>query len=249
MPERGLQDPDSGQSPPISVAQALSDMARSLEGEPDLKRTVEGIVSAVTDTVPGAEAGGVSLWEGRELRTIGATSDLVTRVNNLEHEYNEGPCLSALREHRSYRVDDMSLETRWPKFARAAHANGIHSMLGYRLFTKGRTLGSLDLYSTQPKAFDGDSEVIGQLFAAHAAIALLGSTQQAEWQIALNSRDVIGMAKGILMNRDRLNDDQAFKLLISASQHANMKLYDVAQWVVAQSNDAATQAKNEVKRT
>jgi hypothetical protein len=81
-------------------------------------------------------------------------------------------------------------------------------MLGYKLFTSGRTLGTLDLYSSEPNAFDAESEVVGEVFAAHAAIALLGSTQQAEWQTALNSRDTIGMAKGILMHRERLTDVQ-----------------------------------------
>ncbi|MGO9525492.1 ANTAR domain-containing protein [Mycobacterium sp.] len=58
-------------------------------------------------------------------------------------------------------------------------------------------------------------------------------------QRSLNSRDIIGMAKGILMNRDDLTDDQAFNLLVSASQHANMKVHDVARWLIAQANDTA----------
>lgn len=222
------------------VAQVLRDVARSLEAQPDLQRTVEGIISAVTDTVPGAEAGGVSLWEGKVLRTVAATSDLVSRVNGLEHTLNEGPCLDALREHRTYCIDDMSQEKRWPRFVAAAYAEGIQSMLGYRLFTSGRTLGSLDLYSTQVHAFDDEAQMVGELFAAHAAIALLGSTQQSEWRVALNSRDVIGMAKGILIHRNRLTEDQAFALLVSASQRVNMKVYDVARWLVAQSTDSAT---------
>jgi transcriptional regulator with GAF, ATPase, and Fis domain len=227
------------QNPLVDVARALSDVARSLEAEPDLHHTVEGIAAAVTDTVSGAEDAGVSLWEGKSLRTVAATSDLVEQVNNLEHELNEGPCLDALHMRRTYRIDDMSHERRWPRFAAAAQAHGIQSMLGYRLFTNGRTLGSLDLYSTQPSAFDAEAEIVGELFAAHAAIALLGSTQHSEWQAALNSRDDIGMAKGILMNRDGLTDDQAFHVLVSASQHANMKVHDVAKWLVAQTNNTA----------
>jgi GAF domain-containing protein len=227
------------QGPLVDVARALRDVARSLEAAPDLHHTVEGIVAAVTDTVSGAQDAGVSLWEGKLLRTVTATSDLVEQVNNLEHELNEGPCIDALHMRRTYRIDDMSHERRWPRFAPAAQAHGIQSMLGYRLFTSGRTLGSLDLYSTQPNAFDAEAEIVGELFAAHAAIALLGSTQQAEWRAALNSRDSIGMAKGILMNRDGLTDDQAFHVLVSTSQYANMKVHDVARWLVAQTNNTA----------
>ena len=110
-----------------------------------MQHVVEGIVAAVTETVPGAEQAGVSLREGRILRTVAA----------------------------------------------AAQAHGVRSMLGYRLFTNGRTLGALDLYSSKLNAFDAEAEVVGELFTAHTAIALIGSTQQAEWQTALNSRDTM----------------------------------------------------------
>ena len=239
MPENPQNTLDPAQNPLVDVALALRDVARSLEAEPDLHHTVEGIVAAVTDTVPGAENAGVSLWEGKSLRTVAATSDLVEKVNNLEHSLNEGPCLDALHMRRTYRIDDMSHEPRWPKFAATAQAHGIQSMLGYRLFTSGRTLGTLDLYSTQPNAFDAEAEIIGELFAAHAAIALIGSTQHAEWLTALNSRDTIGMAKGILMHRERLTDEQAFALLLSTSQKANIKIHDLAVWLVDQANNTA----------
>jgi GAF domain-containing protein len=226
-----------GHGPLVDVAQALSDVARSLEAEPDLQRVVEGIVAAVTETVPGAEQAGVSLREGGILRTVAATGDLARRLNAIEHELDEGPCVQA--EHRSYRIDDMSTDTRWPRFAAAAHAHGVRSMVGYRLFTSGRTLGALDLYSSKLNAFNAESEVVGELFAAHAAIALIGSTQQAEWKTALNSRDTIGMAKGILMHRERLTEELAFTLLVSTSQKANIKIHDLAVWLVDETNNTA----------
>jgi GAF domain-containing protein len=116
-------------------------------------------------------------------------------------------------------------------------------MLGYRLFTGGRTLGALDLYSSKLNAFDAEAEAVGELFAAHAAIALLRSTQQTEWQTAINSRDSIGMAKGILMHRERLTDEQAFTLLVSTSQKANIKIHELATWLVDENNDTARRPK------
>ena len=223
----------------VDVAQALRDVARSLEAEPDLKHVLAAIVASVTDTVPGAEQAGVSLYEHKLLQTVASTSDVTDRINTIEHELDEGPCLQALLDHRSYRIDDTSTDTRWPRFAAAAEAHGVRSMLGYKLFTTGRTLGTLDLYSSIPNAFDAESEVVGEVFAAHAAIALLGSTQQAEWQTALNSRDTIGMAKGILMHRERLSDVQAFNLLVSTSQNANIKLHDLAVWLIDNANNTA----------
>jgi GAF domain-containing protein len=239
MPQEQQKPSESERGRLVDVAQALRDVARSLEAEPDLKHVLEAIVASVTDTVPGAEHAGVSLYERKLLQTVASTSDLTTRINAIEHELDEGPCLQALLDQRSYRIDDMSTDTRWPRFAAAAEAHGVRSMLGYKLFTSGRTLGTLDLYSSQPNAFDAESEVVGDVFAAHAAIALLGSTQQAEWQIALNSRDTIGMAKGILMQRERLTNVQAFNLLVSTSQKSNIKLHDLAAWLIDNANSTA----------
>jgi GAF domain-containing protein len=232
MPLEQQKPSESGPGRNVDVAQALRDVARSLEAEPDLEHVLGAIVASVTDTVPGAEQAGVSLREGKLLETVASTSDLTKRINTLEHELDEGPCLQALLDHHSYRIDDMSTDTRWPRFAAAADACGVRSMLGYALFTSGRNLGSLDLYSSKRNAFDAESEVVGELFAAHAAIALTGSTRQAEFRRALSSRDTIGIAKGILMHREGIPAEQAFNLLVSASQTANMKLHDVAVWLV-----------------
>jgi GAF domain-containing protein len=240
MPQEQQKPSESGPSRLVDVAQALRDVARSLEAEPDLQHVLAAIVASVTDTVPGAEHAGVSLREGKLLHTVASTSDLTKRINNIEHELDEGPCLQALLDHHSYRIDDMSQDTRWPRFAAAAEAYGVRSMLGYKLFTSGRNLGALDLYSSKRNAFDADSEIIGELFAAHAAIALIGSTQQAEFRRALSSRDTIGIAKGILMQRERISDDQAFNLLVSTSQNANIKLHDLAEWLVDNVNNTAS---------
>ena len=93
--DRKKEPSESGRDPLVDVAQALSDVARSLEAEPDLQHMVEGIVAAVTETVPGAEQAGVSLREGRILRTVAATGDLARRLNAIEHELDEGPCMQA----------------------------------------------------------------------------------------------------------------------------------------------------------
>ena len=239
MPQEQQKPSESERGRLVDVAQALRDVARSLEAEPDLEHVLGAIVASVTDTVPGAEQAGVSLREGKLLQTVASTSDLTTRINNIEHELDEGPCLQALLDHHSYRIDDTSQDTRWPRFAAAAEAHGVRSMLGYKLFTSGRTLGALDLYSSKRNAFDTDAEVIGELFAAHAAIALTGSTQQAEFRRALSSRDTIGMTKGILMERERITDVQAFNLLVSTSQKANIKLHDLAAWLVDETNNTA----------
>jgi hypothetical protein len=124
MPQQQQKPSESGPGRLVDVAQALRDVARSLEAEKDLEHVLGAIVASVTDTVPGAEQAGVSLYERKLLHTVASTSDLTKRINTIEHDLDEGPCLQALLDHRSYRIDDMSQDTRWPRFAAAAQTHG-----------------------------------------------------------------------------------------------------------------------------
>lgn len=216
------------------LADVFSRVARSLEPEPDVERTVRNIVSAVSASVPGAEHVGVSLLEDGRIRSVAPSSALVARLDEIQHELSDGPCVDATFSGQVYRTGDIIADGRWPSFGQAAADLGITSMLAVRLFTANTLLGALNLYSTRADAFDSDTEHLTELFAAHAAVALVGANRQAQLRAALNARDVIGMAKGILMQRHGLDEDRAFGMLIQASQHANMKLREVAQWLVTE---------------
>lgn len=219
------------------VAEALSRVARSLEEEPDLDRTLEGIVAAAASTVAGVQYAGITLIENGALRSVAPSDEVVSRVDAVQYEAGEGPCVDAIVEHDTFRTGNLALDkTRWSTFAPAAAELGVVSMVAFRLFTTSATLGSLNLYSGQADAFDADAELIGELFAAHAAVALAGSRRQAQLRDALQTRDVIATAKGILMERHRRSDDQAFAMLVETSQRLNMKLRDVATWVVTDTN-------------
>lgn len=108
----------------------------------------------------------------------------------------------------------------------------VRSALSFRLFLGDRTLGALNLYATQPDGFGREDIETGSIFAAHATVALAAVSQAEHLRIALRSRDVISMAKGILMARQDLGEDQAFDILRRASQRANVKLRVLAERVV-----------------
>ncbi|ONI89058.1 antitermination regulator [Actinosynnema sp. ALI-1.44] len=223
----------------------MSRFARSLEAEPDPERTLTGIVVAAAATIPGVQHAGITLVEKTSVyRSVAPSDDLVTRLDQMQYETREGPCVDAIRDHHTFRTGDLAAETRWPRFTRAALDAGVVSMLSFRLFTTATTLGALNLYSPLRDAFDADAETLGELFAAYAAIALAGSQQQQYLESALATRDVIATAKGILMHRDRVDDKAAFAMLVEASQHANMKLRDVAAWLVTDANTKAGSAQH-----
>lgn len=211
----------------------LGGIARTLQAEPDVGTTLAAIVKAAVDHVPGAEYAGISLVErGRQIRTVAPTDEVVNTIDEVQYRTGQGPCLDAIAERQVFRTGDLSGEVRWPAFTPEAVATGIHSMLSYRLFVSDNTLGALNLYATRRDAFSDQTERDGSVFAAHAAIALAGAQTEANLQLAVESRDVIGMAKGILMERHDLDPVQAFRMLVESSQATQMKLHQVATWLV-----------------
>jgi len=123
----------------------------------------------------------------------------------------------------------MSSDTRWPRFARRAVELDVQSMLCLPLWINDRAIGSLSLYAHQPKAFDDASRSVAGLFATLAALALGDAQRTDRLRRAMTNRDIIGQAKGILMERHRITADQAFDTLIAASKHFNRKVVDIAQ--------------------
>ena len=130
-------------------------------------------------------------------------------------------------------VADLSTDDRWPEFAAAAVHLGVRSMLSFQLYTDADTIGALNIYAAGPNAFTDDSVRTGTLLATHAAVAAVAAAESGHMRIALQSRDVIGQAKGILMERFRITAEQAFDLLIAASQNSHRKLNEVAAELAA----------------
>ncbi len=221
---------DGGNRDGDDLAVKLSDLARTLQDEDDLKATLQAIVDAATGTVPGAQYAGLSVVQARrKVTTRAGTHDLVFQVDRAQYETGEGPCLDAVYEQRTVRLDDMGTEDRWPEFTRRTIELGVRSMLSFQLFVQHDNLGALNLYSAHANGFDEESQHVGLLFAAHAAVAMSGAQQQEHMRKAISARDVIGQAKGILMERYKLTADQAFTVLAQASQQSNIKLVEVAR--------------------
>lgn len=217
------------------LAEDFGGLARNLEEHDDPDLMLAEIIAAAVAMVPGVDEGSVSVVTGR--RNIGSqapTGDLPVEVDALQEETQQGPCLDAAYEQLTVRVDDMASETRWPEFARRASQAGAASMLSLQLYVEGDNLGALNLYSRTPRAFDDESEQVGLLFASHAAVAYAGVRKEAQLAKAVVSRDVIGQAKGILMERYNISGERAFLVLTRISQDTNRKLYDIANELVRQ---------------
>ena len=220
------------------LAGVFATVARRHEPEPDLDQTVTRLVRAALAMVPGAEDAGVSLVEGGQVRSVGPSSERVAKLDQVQHELCEGPCTDAAFEGPIYRTGDLRHDNRWPRFTVAATELGVVSMLAVRLYTERTVLGALNMYSGRPDAFDAEAETAADMFAAHTAVVLAGARKQAQLVTALDTRDTIGMAKGILIERHHVDGDRAFAMLVEASQHTNVKLRDVAAWLISEASGA-----------
>ena len=245
-PERPLEREVGPERPPEREArpgaEEFADVARILTAAGDVAHTLQKIVDLAVETVDGCDYAAVSVIKDRKGSTVVATDDIAHAVDAIQYETSEGPCLDAIREHEMFRTGDLSRERRWPQFANRAHREtGITSMLCFRLFVAGDTLGALNLYSKAPEAFDDRSQTVGVVFAAHAAMALSTAIHEEQMDEALQSRDLIGQAKGILMAREGVDAGEAFDMLRRASQRLNVKLRQVAGGIIDASGPPAGQ--------
>ncbi len=224
------------------LAVHLGRLARDLENSGGTTATLDMVVATTVADVPGADHVSVSVVD-RHLggRTVAATSDIARLVDALQYREQQGPCLDTLFDHVTVRSGDLGTEPRWPRFGMAAAAAGVASVLSVQLFTDGRNLGALNLFGDRQDAFDDDAERIALALAAQASVAMARSEQIEGLLRAVESRDVIGQAKGILMERYKIDSGIAFGVLVRYSRDNNIKLVEVARSVVdgAPSSDTA----------
>jgi hypothetical protein len=215
---------------PGDIAGQLSDLARSLQAESDSESILEDIVSAAIRLMPHATEASISLVRARRtIESFAASSDLPRDVDIVQGETRQGPCFDAAYTEQIVRVPNLGEEPRWPKFAQRAWDLGARSMLSFQLFVEGDNLGALNVYGGDVDVFDEECEQIGLLVAAHAAVAFADSQEIKQLNAALINRDLIGQAKGILMERHKISAQQAFTLLSTVSANTNIKLNQIAE--------------------
>lgn len=211
----------------------MGDLARSFAGPLAVEDVLSNVTAAAVETIPGADTAGVLLVaKGGKFESLVGTSDLIYRLDALQEKYGSGPCVDAAIDELIVRTDDFETEQRWPDYSKAVRETGVRSGLSFKLYTGDRTAGALNLFSMRPHAFDGESEAIGSVLAAHAAAAILASRHGEQLQSALTTRDTIGQAKGIIMERYKVDAVRAFEMLRELSQSMNVRLAAVAQRVI-----------------
>lgn len=223
--------------PLLELESNLAQVAISLFAPGTVDGTLQKIVDLAELAVDGCEAAGILLSDSGTMTTAAASSALVVDLDQMQIDANEGPCLAAAIEGTTFYAHDLIDDSRWPTFAAAATAAGIRTVLAYPLSVERPS--ALNLYARLPAAFGATDRAQGLLFATLARLALDSARERAadanqaqNLREALRTRELIGQAQGILIERDRITADQAFEVLRRASQNMNIKLREVAETLV-----------------
>lgn len=227
-----------------SIARVLIEMGGVLHSEHTVDRTLQLVTELTERTVRSASAVSVTLVREDHLFTPTASEPVARTLDEVQYAIGAGPCVDALVRSQTINVV-LDRRVPWPRFVSAARALEVASTLSTPMAVDGRpVMGALNIYSPDDHEFDDLEVRTASLLSQQAAAVLANAAAFAEvtsriehLREALDTRDVIGQAKGILMARERCDAAAAFDLLRRASQRSNRKLRDVAEDLIAKSTD------------
>lgn len=218
------------------VTTALERLAGTFQEEEELSAVLQRVCLQVVHAVPDAEIASITLLRNGAPYTATATGDSAHHIDQAQYRAGEGPCLEAARTGELQRAKVAEAARRWPEFAAAAAESTVLGYLSAPLFIDDEYHGSLNLYDTGGNSFGALDAALLELYTTAAEAALRSARRHrsardtmAQLSAALTSRAVIDQAKGILMALHRIPADDAFELLVKASQEQNAKLREVAQ--------------------
>ncbi len=227
------------------LAGRMAELARKIAAPRPLEQVLANVTATAVELMPRTDVAGVLLVKkGGEFESLADTDSLVAQLDNLQHDFGEGPCTEAALQETIVRTDDLRSESRWPQYSPAAVQHGVLGSLSFKLYTADRTAGALNLFSFEAGPWDAEAETIGSVLAAHAAAAILAARHGEQLQAAVLTRDRIGQAKGIIMERYGVDEVRAFELLRLLSQESQAKLVDIAQRVIDTRGDGSIDPGN-----
>jgi GAF domain-containing protein len=210
---------------------------QQLHSRPDLDSdtVIAELAEHAAVEIPGAQYAGITVTRNhKHIDTPAATHKWPILLDEIQQLHREGPCLTAAWEEKTIHVADLEADDRFPLYRRdVLEQTPIRSVMSFQLFIVGETMGALNVYAEQPRVFGQPSRDIGLIFAAHSSVAWNAARREEQFRQALASRDTIGQAKGMIMERYGVDAVQAFEVLRKLSQDANVPLVRVATELVA----------------
>jgi transcriptional regulator with GAF, ATPase, and Fis domain len=213
-------------------------LRRFLAGDDDITSMHTKIVMIATETIPGCDLASITMLKEGRPTTPAFTGKTALVLDQAQYTAGEGPCLAAIA-HRGLEKVITATDQRWPAFVAASADNGVLATLSVPLGNHDVVLGALNLYSQTAEHYDEAAQDLACVFADQLGVAVAAITRYVEsyelaqqLQQAMESRAAIEQAKGILMAAQQCSAQQAFDILVRASQNRNRKLRAIAMEIV-----------------
>lgn len=216
----------------------IAEIVQQLYSRPDTDSdsVIAELAEHAAVEIPGAQYAGVTVTRNaKHIDTPAATHKWPILLDEIQQRHREGPCLTAAWEEKTIHVADLETDERFPLYRRdALEHTPIRSVMAFQMFIAGETMGALNVYAEQPHVFGQESRDVGLVFATHSSVAWNAARRDEQFKRALASRDTIGQAKGMIMERYGVDAVQAFEVLRKLSQDSNVPLVQVASELVTQ---------------
>jgi GAF domain-containing protein len=221
------------------LARTVGELRATLPRAGDLLVGLGRVVEA-TRTVVGVDGTGLTLaHEDGRPRWVAVSDAAMELLEQVQHDFGEGPCLAAFAEDRVVAVQDLRRERVWDRLAAVVGQLRVYGVLSVPVRLADQPVGTLDVYASQPRVWSiSEVEALGALAVVTAELVSTGvalanrEVEVAQLRRALANRVWIEQAKGVLAATRGVDPDQAFQQLRKQARSSSRKLADLAQEVV-----------------
>lgn len=232
-----MNDPAGVEATHLRIAEIVQELYSRPDTDSDT--VIAELAEHAAVEIPGAQYAGVTVTRNaRHIDTPAASHVYPLLLDKIQQRHREGPCLTAAWDERTVHVANLETDARFPRYREDALAETpIRSIMAFQMFIAGERMGALNVYAEQPHAFGPETKTVGLIFATHSSVAWNAARRDEQFKKALASRDIIGQAKGMIMERYGVDAVQAFSVLRKLSQDSNVPLVQVASELVEKAQD------------
>jgi GAF domain-containing protein len=221
------------------IARTVTELRAALPGADDLLAGLVRVAEA-TRTVLEVDGAGLTLVHADgPPRWVAATDPAMELLVQVQHDFGDGPYLQAYALDQAVVVQDLGAAPAWVRLAAVVGQLHVRGVLSVPIRLAGQPVGTLDAYSTRPRAWTAhELEGLGEFAAVagelvHTSVELAAQELEvAQLRQALTSRVWIEQAKGVLAATQGVSPEAAFQQLRARARASSRRLAEVAQEVV-----------------
>ncbi|MET3932699.1 GAF and ANTAR domain-containing protein [Arthrobacter sp. OAP107] len=172
--------------------------------------------------------------DGRPV-TVASSSDKARQMDEKQYGFDDGPCLTALREGRTVLVEDLGTSARWQRYSQAVTNEGVRSVLAVPIDAGPSAAAALNCYALSTSTFGAANVSAVESYSASLSRILRLALRvhrlpapQDGLHTALQSRAVIDAALSLVMAQTRGSREEAAKLLHEMARSSKQQLKQIA---------------------